>query len=414
MRPMKMLELCTGIGGFHLAGKMNGNIETICTSEIDSYNVKFIDRNLKLDNAGDATHIAIPEAAHPCQELIEQDLVPVEETGFTSLCMEDFLEGVLDWPDLLTAGFPCQDVSPANLQGNEKGIDGEKSGLVHEILRIIENLEPSYCVFENSSNLPKRGLDYILSEFNRMGYICEWETIAACHFGLPHYRHRTYLVAYLPTTAIAKGNRRVFDLARKRANKLPNATIPLAEENPDLIKEWAVVEDTRSIKLRTKRLNSIGNSIVPQIALAIFDAITNAEKAAQANKQVKPRKDEKHMATSLTDGWGKAQLDMFSNDTEFVTEMPARGLMINGEIYTGEADRKLNPTKTTYPGLFSTIISRDGNNNFTTKSRLNRPGKLGGLVGDIMRIGADKGGLHPEFCEIFMGYPAGYTELAAA
>lgn len=413
MNNLKMLDLCTGIGGFHVAAKRNGLIETIATSEIDPFNVKFIERNLNLDNAGDASLIAIPRAEHPHQELVDQDLVPVEQTGFTSLCIEDFYEGVLDFPNIISAGFPCQDVTPANTLGNHQGINGKKSGLIHSILDTVESLEPEYAVFENSANLPKRGLDYILGELNRMGYIVEWETIAACNFGFPHYRSRCYIVAYLPTTAIARGNRRVFDLARKRANKQPNAVCPLPAENPELIKELAVVKNTRSIKLRTKRINALGNAIIPEIALAIFDAITNAEFAETKTKSVKARMSENYMASRLTDGWGKAQLDMFSQtDKEIVTDMPSRGIVINGELYTGAPDRRLNPTKTTYKGLLSTLIAKDGNNNFTSGSRMSRPGKLGGLIGDIQRLGADEGGLNPAFGELIMGYEQGYTELA--
>lgn len=100
MNKLPLLELCTGIGGFHLAAKQNGLIETVCTAEIDPYNCKLIDRNFNLDNCGDVSEIALPRAAHSHQALIDNDMVPVEETGFTSLCIEDFLEGILPFPTI--------------------------------------------------------------------------------------------------------------------------------------------------------------------------------------------------------------------------------------------------------------------------------------------------------------------------
>ncbi|WP_070965544.1 DNA cytosine methyltransferase [Vibrio sonorensis] len=60
MPQLHCLDLFTKIGGFHLAAQRNGHINTICTSEIDSYNVKFIERNLLLDNAGDIQNVAVP------------------------------------------------------------------------------------------------------------------------------------------------------------------------------------------------------------------------------------------------------------------------------------------------------------------------------------------------------------------
>lgn len=411
MNKLKLLDLFTGIGGFHLAGKRNGNIETICTSETDPFNIKFIDQNMGLDNAGDISSVAVPLANHPHVHFMEKDLIAVEETGFSTLSIEDFYEGVLDFPDIISGGFPCQDISSANLFGNNAGINGDRSGLVVELLRIIESLEPKYCVMENSDKLPKRGLDFILAEFARMGYIVEFETVAACHFGFNHYRHRTYLAAYLPNSAVALSNKRIFDMVRRRANKKPNQRLPLVHEADVAFKNFATVLDTRSVKLRTKRINSLGNAIIPDIAEAIFDAITRAELNVDKHyASLKLRKSEPYYASLIDESWCIEQQDLFGSDNGSV-EMPTRGIMVDGRLYSGSVDRKLNPMKNQYSGMFSTLIRKDGNNNFTTRSRLNRPGKLGGLVGDIMRLGADKGGLNPEFCEVFMGYEKGYTQL---
>lgn len=55
----KMVDLFTGLAGFTLAGHRTGKIETIFTSEIDSYNVKFIAQNLELENAGDINFVCV-------------------------------------------------------------------------------------------------------------------------------------------------------------------------------------------------------------------------------------------------------------------------------------------------------------------------------------------------------------------
>jgi len=163
----------------------------------------------------------------------------------------------------------------------------------------------------------------------------------------------------------------------------------------------AVVDNPKSIKLRTKRINSLGNAIIPDIARAIFRSIKKSEDNPSQCEKVSQRVPyEKLLSISLS---------TVSNEKAFL-KLPSRGLMLNGSLFNTDKCSLLNPHKTHFKGMLSTLIKKDGNNNFTTKSRLNRPGKLGGLVQDIMKLGVVQGGLHPEFCEKFMGYPQNYTK----
>lgn len=425
MRTLHLLDTCTGIAGFTVAARMVGGIETICTAETESYCARLIDENLGLDNAGDVTLIGVSREVHPHKELVEQDLVPCEETGFTSLCIEDFAEGILPYPDIYTSGFPCQDVTPANTKGNKVGIDGDRSGLVNSNLSDLENLEPPYAIFENSSNLNNRGLDRILLRLDELGYIAEWETISAAHFGYPHYRKRCYIVAYKKDSAVAKSGVKVFDYVTTKADKKPNHFIPYPEENPEWVLKKAVIEQPRSIKLRTKRINALGNSIVPQIAAAILEAIVLAEKGDlklpldalnTPNLEISHERDSKGWFLGCETPPDKPnhndQFELFSLPSRsYVSDIPQRGLINSGYLHTGEPNRQLNPTTTTYPNLYSTLVAKDGNNNFTSKSRTSRPGKLGGLIGDLQRLGANVGGLNTDFAELFMGYKVGHTLL---
>ena len=410
------LDLFSGLLGFHTAGKATGRINTFFTSEIDSYNCKLIDRNFGFDNAGDINHVCLSENNHPYKAMIEEsiivkdgvvdhasEIVPSERTGFSSLCIEDFMEGVLPFPDLITGSFPCQDISPAFLQKTKgKGIKGERSGLVHEQLRIIEELEPKYAVFENSSALKSAGLDVILRELSRMGYICEWSTVAAAAFGYPHYRHRLYLIAYLPTTAVAKANGRIFNQVRKSAVPHGYFKIPRQGEDDEFMIDFATIKQPRSVKLRTKRINSLGNAIIPDIAKAIFDAIFWYEDGnTDAVEQMAPK---------AFDVSVQGCFELTKN--AFTAKLPTQGYMSGDSIYTDSTiDPILNPSNKAFSGMFSTLIAKDGNNNFTSKSRTSRPGKLGGLIGDLISLGACEGGLNPEFAEWYMGYEAGHTKL---
>ena len=95
--------------------------------------------------------------------------------------------------DLISGGFPCQDVSVA---GGGSGIQGQRSGLWKEYLRLICELRPKYCFVENVSALLGRGLDVLLGDLAESGYDAEWDCIPASELGSPQERDRFWLVAY--------------------------------------------------------------------------------------------------------------------------------------------------------------------------------------------------------------------------
>lgn len=96
--------------------------------------------------------------------------------------------------DLISGGFPCQDISTAKPEG--EGIDGEKSGLWKEMFRIICEIMPRFVLVENSSALLFRGLGNVLSDLAKIGYDAEWDCIPASALGLPHQRDRIWIIAY--------------------------------------------------------------------------------------------------------------------------------------------------------------------------------------------------------------------------
>ena len=95
--------------------------------------------------------------------------------------------------DLICGGFPCQDISTA---GKGEGIEGERSGLWFEMLRIIRLVRPQYVLIENVSALTFRGLDTILCGLSKSGYNAEWNIVSARSVGAPHLRKRIFIMAY--------------------------------------------------------------------------------------------------------------------------------------------------------------------------------------------------------------------------
>ena len=100
----------------------------------------------------------------------------------------------LEWVDVISGGFPCQDISAAN--PNAEGISGKRSGLWSEMFRIISDLRPRYAFIENVPMLSIRGLDRVLSDLAQIGYDAEWQSLSAKEVGAWHKRERLFIVAY--------------------------------------------------------------------------------------------------------------------------------------------------------------------------------------------------------------------------
>lgn len=94
--------------------------------------------------------------------------------------------------DVVSGGFPCQDISAA---GKGAGIDGERSGLWREMARIIGEVRPRFVFVENSPLLVGRGLAVVISDLAEMGYDAQWSCLSASDIGAPHKRDRIWLVA---------------------------------------------------------------------------------------------------------------------------------------------------------------------------------------------------------------------------
>lgn len=153
-------SLFAGIGGFDLGFERAG-IETVWQVEIDSY----------------------------CRRVLERRFPAALRYDDIRTCGKHNLAPV----DIISGGFPCQDISNA---GKRAGIDGERSGLWSEYARIIRELRPRYVVVENVAALLGRGMERVLGDLAACGYDAEWDCLSARDFGAPHLRERMWIVAY--------------------------------------------------------------------------------------------------------------------------------------------------------------------------------------------------------------------------
>lgn len=99
----------------------------------------------------------------------------------------------LESVDVICGGFPCQDISYAGLGA---GLDGERSGLFFEAIRVVRELQPRIVVLENVAALLTRGLDRVLGTLAEIGYDAEWHCIPAAAVGAPHIRDRVFVIGY--------------------------------------------------------------------------------------------------------------------------------------------------------------------------------------------------------------------------
>jgi DNA (cytosine-5)-methyltransferase 1 len=105
-------------------------------------------------------------------------------------------------PDVIVGSPPCQDASLANSKG--KGVEGERTGLFRDALRLVAECRPRWCAFENSPGLRTRGADWVIGELERMGYAVWPCVVGADDIGAPHKRDRVWFIA-ADTAQIGRG-----------------------------------------------------------------------------------------------------------------------------------------------------------------------------------------------------------------
>ncbi len=99
---------------------------------------------------------------------------------------------------IITAGFPCQDISIA---GKGRGLSGERSGLFWEIVRLLDELHPKWFMLENVPRLLTinggRDMDTVAEALVECGYGFAYRVLDASNFGVPQRRRRVFIVGHL-------------------------------------------------------------------------------------------------------------------------------------------------------------------------------------------------------------------------
>lgn len=162
---MNELALFAGAGGGILGGHLLG-WRTVCAVEFDAYA-----RNVLLARQRDGWLPRFP---------IWDDVRTFDGKPWRGRV------------DVVSGGFPCQDISAA---GKGAGIKGKRSGLWREMARIIGEVRPDYVWVENSPMLVGRGLAVVLGDLAEMGYDARWGIVGADDACAPHRRKRIWILA---------------------------------------------------------------------------------------------------------------------------------------------------------------------------------------------------------------------------
>lgn len=192
---MKFIDFFAGVGGFTRGFELAGH-ECIGHCEFDRY-AEASYRAMHTATAEQLKHLASLPKHKRQKEILKDEYLNGE---WYSNDVRAVNVSNVPRADCWTFGAPCQDFS---LAGRRAGLDGERSSLVREIFRIVEELEekdkPTWLIYENVKGMlsSNRGLDFlsILSEMDRLGYDAEWQIINSKWF-VPQNRERVYVVGH--------------------------------------------------------------------------------------------------------------------------------------------------------------------------------------------------------------------------
>lgn len=182
-----------------------------------------------------------------------------------------------EYVDIISGGFPCQDISIAKvtgegtINGTAKGIDGEKSGLWSEMYRICRTVRPKYIVIENSAMLAVRGFERVLLDLSEIGYDAEWQCLSGTTFGIQQGRERLYCIAYPNTIRLQRGIQKTVFRECFSSKQLPRI-------HPGWKGRWDIPEprtygSTNELPNLVDRIKAVGNAVQPIVAEYLFDCI---------------------------------------------------------------------------------------------------------------------------------------------
>jgi len=272
---LKVLDLFAGIGGFSYAAEhLVGGFITEQFVEIDPF----------------------------CQKILKKHWpsVPIHSDVCTFTAPAKSF-------DVICGGFPCQDLSTA---GKQAGLQGQRSGLFYEIVRLAREIQPKFIVIENVANLRSHSdgetFQEVLWEIASAGFDAEWACVPASAIGACHKRDRIWIVAY-PKSQFCNDCKSTYTSETSKSKLRDSHCTYASDTNNKGLEGWQSVQcqqspsqwpawqrnprfmlsnDWRSFVSkpvicrgddgfpgRVDRLKSLGNAVVPNVAALALERV---------------------------------------------------------------------------------------------------------------------------------------------
>lgn len=230
---MRILDLFSGIGGFSLGLERTNKFRTVAFCEIEK----------------------------PAQEVLRHHWpeVPI----YDDVTNADF--GLVGPVDLVTAGFPCQDISSA---GKRTGLAGGNSRLFWHVLRTLCMVGRPRALLENVAALLNRGAPEVFGALATFGYDAEWHCIPMSAVGAPHNRDRIWIVADPIGNKQPRQEPRRWSLRRMGGEFKP---VPWQAGGEAALAAFRGMDD--GLPRSVDRTDAIRNTVGPQIVQQIGEII---------------------------------------------------------------------------------------------------------------------------------------------
>ena len=274
---MRVLDLCSGIGGFSL-GLQRAGMETVAFCEIDEFCRKILNKHW-------------PD-------------VPV----FKDIkALANGSEGLIPGCDLICGGVPCQPFSVANAN-KRKGQEDDRH-LWPYMFEIVKQQKPAFVIVENVAGFVNMALDDVLSDLESEGYAAQSFVIPACAVDAKHRRDRVWIVAHandryfhaeeeicsgrdtahICSTDVANSYGEGLEIGkgfREHAQSELSTIERSSYEEPAVWPaEPRILRVANGIPNRVDRIKGLGNAVVPQVVEVIGRAIMEFYEESQSKNQ---------------------------------------------------------------------------------------------------------------------------------
>jgi site-specific DNA-cytosine methylase len=242
---MNVLALCSGIGGIEVGLKLaEPTARTVCYVEREAFPIA-------------ATLARIQEG------YLDDAPIWSDATTFDGKPWR----GVVD---CITGGYPCQPFSNA---GSRKGEDDPRH-LWPDIRRIIKEVQPRFCFFENVANHLRIGFESVWRDLCDMGYQVEAGIFTASEVGAPHKRERLFIYAHTRQQWPQVSTEGEFTAVKEFGSSRPTRTNRRTPHWPPSPELCGVAN---GIPHRVDRIAALGNAVVPAVAAKAWQELRKAK-----------------------------------------------------------------------------------------------------------------------------------------